>query len=116
MLTTLDLWKSRGIGCDVFFSVKSVKVDRDCQRSTKIVVEGTIFAFGFLKKYNLSLLAIEGRELDQCQAFDRLVVPMPTSAIDPSYRRVARAVAKLGWNKIRIGGEGVWEGAKFRET
>jgi hypothetical protein len=38
-----------------------------------IVVEGTIFAFGFLKKYNLSLLSMEGRVLDRCRAFDRLV-------------------------------------------
>jgi hypothetical protein len=37
-----------------------------------IAVEGTIFAFGFLKKYDLSLLSIEGRVLDRCRAFDRL--------------------------------------------
>ncbi len=43
---------------------------------TKIAVEdveGTIFAFDFLKKYDLSLLSIEGRVLDQCREFDRLV-------------------------------------------
>jgi hypothetical protein len=37
------------------------------------MVEGTIFAFGFSKKYDLSLLFIEGWVLDQCRAFDRLV-------------------------------------------
>ncbi len=47
--------------------------DRVCRRSTKIAVEGKIFAFGFLKKYDLSLLSIEGRVLDQCRSFDRLV-------------------------------------------
>ena len=31
-----------------------------------------IFAFGFQKKYDLSLLLIEGRVLDRCRAFDRL--------------------------------------------
>jgi hypothetical protein len=36
------------------------------------MVEGTIFACGFSKKYNLSLLSIEDRVLDRCQAFDRL--------------------------------------------
>ncbi len=30
-------------------------------------------AFGFSKKYDLSLLSIEGRVLDRCRAFDRLV-------------------------------------------
>ncbi len=80
------------------------------------MVKGTIFALGFLKKYDLSLFVIEGWVLDQCRAFDRLVVTMPTSAIDPSCRSVARDVAKLGRNKISIGGEGVLEGAKFRET
>jgi hypothetical protein len=37
-----------------------------------IAVEGTIFAFSFSKKYDLSLILIEGRVLDRCQAFDRL--------------------------------------------
>jgi hypothetical protein len=37
-----------------------------------IAVEGMIFAFGFQKKYDLSLLLIEGRVLDRCRAFDRL--------------------------------------------
>jgi hypothetical protein len=37
-----------------------------------IEVEGTIFAFEFSKKYDLSLLSIEGRVLDRCRAFDRL--------------------------------------------
>ncbi len=31
-----------------------------------------IFAFGFSKKYELSLLSIEGRVLDRCRSFDRL--------------------------------------------
>jgi hypothetical protein len=37
-----------------------------------IAVGGTIFAFGFSKKYDLSLLSIEGLVLDLCRAFDRL--------------------------------------------
>jgi hypothetical protein len=60
----------------MFFSLKvknSIPRNRDRQRSTKIAVEGTIFAFGFLKKYDLSLFSIEGRVLDRCRAFDRLV-------------------------------------------
>ncbi len=40
--------------------------------STTIVVEGMIFASGFSKKYDLSLLSIKGRVLDWCRAFDRL--------------------------------------------
>ncbi len=61
----------------MFFFIESVKIDpyrdSDHQPSTKIAVVGTIFAFGFLKKYNLSLLSIEGRALDRCRAIDRLV-------------------------------------------
>jgi hypothetical protein len=38
----------------------------------KIAVEGKIFALGFSKKYDLSLLSIECWELDRCRAFDRL--------------------------------------------
>jgi hypothetical protein len=34
--------------------------------------EGTIFAFGFSKKYDLSFLWIVGQVLDQCRAFNRL--------------------------------------------
>jgi hypothetical protein len=37
-----------------------------------IEVEGTIFAFGFLKKYDISLLSIECRVLDRSRAFDQL--------------------------------------------
>jgi hypothetical protein len=36
----------------------------------KIEVEGTIFDFDFSKKYDLSLLLVEGWEFDQCRAFD----------------------------------------------
>ncbi len=36
-------------------------------------LEGKIFAFGFSKKYDLSLLSIECRVFDRCRAFDRLV-------------------------------------------
>jgi hypothetical protein len=60
----------------MFFSLKVknfIPRNQDRQRSTKIAVEGKIFAFGFLKKYELSFLLIEGRALDQCQAFDQLV-------------------------------------------
>jgi hypothetical protein len=32
-----------------------------------------IFAFGFSKKFDLSLLLIEGRVLDRCQPFGQLV-------------------------------------------
>ncbi len=37
-----------------------------------IEVEGTIFAIKFSKKYDLSLLSIEGWVLDRFRAFDRL--------------------------------------------
>jgi hypothetical protein len=36
----------------------------------KIEVEGTIFDFGVSKKFDLSLLWIEGWIVDQCRAFD----------------------------------------------
>jgi hypothetical protein len=42
MLTTLDLWKSRGIGT-MFFYTETIPRDRDRQRSTKIAVEGKIY-------------------------------------------------------------------------
>ncbi len=35
LLTTLDIWKSRGIGRD-FFYIETIPRDRDRQRSTKI--------------------------------------------------------------------------------
>ncbi len=54
-------------------SVKSIPRHCDRQRLTTIAVEGTIFAFGFSKNYDLSLLSIEGGVLDRCRAFDRLV-------------------------------------------
>jgi hypothetical protein len=59
-----------------FFSLKvknSIPRNWDRQRSTKIAMEGKIFAFGFSKKYDLALLLIEGRVLDRCRAFDRFV-------------------------------------------
>jgi hypothetical protein len=34
MLTTLDLWKNRGIGLDVFY-IETIPRDHDRQRSTK---------------------------------------------------------------------------------
>jgi hypothetical protein len=37
-----------------------------------MAIEGTIFAFGFLKKYDLSFYWIVGQVLDQCRAFNRL--------------------------------------------
>ncbi len=42
MLTTLDLWKSRGIGRVVFY-IETIPRDRDRQLSTTIVVEGKVF-------------------------------------------------------------------------
>jgi hypothetical protein len=60
----------------MFFSLKvknSIPRNRDRQRWTKIAVEGKIFAFGFSKKFDLSLLSIECQVLDRCRAFDRLV-------------------------------------------
>ncbi len=42
MLTTLDLWKSRGIG-PMFFYIETIPRERDQQQSTKIVVEGKIY-------------------------------------------------------------------------
>ncbi len=59
----------------MFFLLKvknSFPRNRYRQRSTKIAVEGKIFAFGFSKKYDLSLLSMECRVLDRCRAFDRL--------------------------------------------
>jgi hypothetical protein len=41
LLTTLDLWKSRGTGRDVFY-IETIPRDPDRQRSIKIVVEGKI--------------------------------------------------------------------------
>ncbi len=70
-----DLWKSRGIGRYVFLHWKCKSRSLDIvikQRSTKIAVEGMIFDFGFSKKYDLSLLSIEGWVLDWCRAFDGL--------------------------------------------
>jgi hypothetical protein len=58
-----------------FFSLKVKNLiprNRVRQRSKTIAVEGTIFAFGFSKKYDLSLLSIESRVLDRCRAFERL--------------------------------------------
>ncbi len=66
--------KNRGIGL-VFFSLKvknSIPRNRVRQQSKTITVEATIFAFGFSKKYDISLLSIECRVLDRCRAFDRL--------------------------------------------
>jgi hypothetical protein len=65
-----------GVEGTMFFSLKvknSIPRNRDRQRSTKIAVEGTTFAFGFSKKYYLSLLLIKGWLLDRWRAFDRLV-------------------------------------------
>jgi hypothetical protein len=76
----------------MFFFIESEKFDprnRDRQRSTKIAVEGKIFAFGFSKMYDPSLLSIKGRVLDRCWAFDRLVsvdahlCPSPTDKRAP---------------------------------
>jgi hypothetical protein len=53
LLTTLDLWKNRGNGCNVFFieSENLIPRNRDHQRLAKIAVEGKIFTCGFSKKY-----------------------------------------------------------------
>jgi hypothetical protein len=73
MLTALDLWEGRGKRHDVFYSesVKVILQHQDRQRLTTIMVEGTIFAFGFSKKYNLSLLPTSGPVFNRCGAFDR---------------------------------------------
>jgi hypothetical protein len=58
-----------------FFSLKVKNLiprNRVCQQSKTIAVDGTIFAYSFSKKYNISLLSIECRVLDQCRAFERL--------------------------------------------
>jgi hypothetical protein len=60
----------------MFFSLKVKNLiprNRDRQQSTKITADGKTFAFGFSKKYDLSLLSFECRVLDQCRAFNRLV-------------------------------------------
>jgi hypothetical protein len=70
----LDISKYGGIGLD-FFSLKvknSIPRNRVRQRWKTIAVEGMTFAFGFSKKYNISLLSIECRVLDRCRAFDQL--------------------------------------------
>jgi hypothetical protein len=41
---------------------------------TTIAVEGTIFAFGFSKQYDLSLLPTTGRVFDRRRAFDRFAI------------------------------------------
>jgi hypothetical protein len=59
----------------IFFSLKVKNlIPRNWvwHRSKTIKVEGTIFAFGFSKKYDISLLSIECRVLDRFQAFDQL--------------------------------------------
>jgi hypothetical protein len=75
------------MGCDVFFikSENLIPRNRDRQRSTKIAVEGKIFAFVFSKKSDISFLSIECRVLDRCRAFDRLVSvdALPTSGVHP---------------------------------
>jgi hypothetical protein len=53
----------------MFFSLKAknlIPINRDRQRSTMIEVEGTIIAFEFSKKYDLSLLPTSGHEFDRC--------------------------------------------------
>jgi hypothetical protein len=70
----LDISKNRGIRLD-FFSLKvknSIPRNWVCQRSKTIAVEGTIFAFGFSKKYDISLLSIECLVLDAWRVFDRI--------------------------------------------
>ncbi len=59
----------------IFFSLNvknSIPRNRVRQPSKTIAVEGPILAFGFSKKYDISLLSIECRILDRCRAFDRL--------------------------------------------
>ncbi len=68
----------------MFIYIEMIPRHRDRQRLTTIVVEGkifilvhnfsfgTIFAFGFSKKYDLSLLSLEGQVLDRCPAFNQL--------------------------------------------
>jgi hypothetical protein len=68
MLTTLDLWEGTvGVEGTMFLTLKVFKSLRhqDRQQLTTIAVEGTIFAFGFSKKYNLSLLPTSGRGFDR---------------------------------------------------
>jgi hypothetical protein len=66
----LYISKNQGIGFD-FFSLKvKNSISRVHQRSKTIAVEGTIFVFGFSKKYDISLLSIKCRVLDRCRAFN----------------------------------------------
>ncbi len=67
-------------GTMIFFieSKNLIPRNRDCQRSTKIAVEGTIFAFGFLKKYDLSILSKVGYQIGVGHSTD-LSVSMPNS-------------------------------------
>jgi hypothetical protein len=60
----------------MFYSLKvknMITRNRDRQQWTKIAVEGKIFAFGFSKKDDLSLLSMECPVLDWGRAFDQLV-------------------------------------------
>ena len=54
MLTTLDFWKSQGIGGDVFY-IETISRHCDRQQSTKIGVEGKVFIlvhnFSFWSKF-----------------------------------------------------------------
>jgi hypothetical protein len=66
----------------MFFSLEVknlIPSNGDRQQSTMIEVGGTIINFEFSKKYDLSLLPIEGRKFDRCRASMDLQVSIPTS-------------------------------------
>ncbi len=78
----------------MFFYIESVKVDpqtSDQQRSTTIAVEGTIFAFGFSKKYDLSLLSNEGHTVKKLRSLNLLF----SCAF-----RIRRKFVRVGMEKI----------------
>jgi hypothetical protein len=78
-LTTLDLREGKGRRHFGFY-IESVKVQRDRQRLTTIVVEVTILAYRFSKKCDLLLLLTSGRESIAVEHSTDLQVSMPTSA------------------------------------
>jgi hypothetical protein len=65
LLTTLDLWKSRGIGRNVFY-IETILRDRDRQRSTKIAVEGKIYSISLSIIFNFGQNFLHVWSLNVC--------------------------------------------------
>jgi len=71
-----------------------------------IAIEGTIFAFGSSKKYDLSLLPTSGRVFDHCRVFDLFAsvdahlgsLPLPSAPTTGGPRTSERICAKVQTN------------------